>query len=104
MARRSILSVAALLAVLAIPTAFAASDTERTAHASVADQAILLRGKPFFPVMLIDQCDPGAAARARSLGVNLILNESCQGVSAGKQLARVSAGAFAVLPMSGQGS
>ena len=104
MARRSILSVAALLAVLAIPTAFAASDTERTAHASVADQAILLRGKPFFPVMLIDQCDPGAAARARSLGVNLVLNESCQGVSARKQLARVSAGAFAVLPMSGQGS
>jgi hypothetical protein len=45
--------------------------------ASVAGNRITLGGKPFFPVMLIDQCDGDAAQHARALGVNLILNESC---------------------------
>jgi hypothetical protein len=93
-----------LLAVLAVPAGLAASDAERTAQASVDGQTILLHGRPFFPIMLIDQCDPGASARARTLGVNLILNEACSGVSAKRQLARVTPGSFAVLPMSGRGT
>lgn len=98
---RTTACAATLVALLAIPAALAATRAERTAHASIAGGAIRLGGKPFFPVMLIDQCDAGAAARARRLGVNLILNEHCAGVSARKQLAQIAPGAFAVVPMGG---
>ncbi|HEY0416521.1 MAG TPA: hypothetical protein VGC78_09060 [Gaiellaceae bacterium] len=33
--------------------------------------------KPFFPVMLLDQCDGGAAARAAALGTNVLVDAGC---------------------------
>ena len=63
----------------------------RTARATVERGSIVVGGKPFFPVMLIDQCGAGATARATRLGVNLILNESCSSIPARPQ--------FGVLPI-----
>lgn len=71
--------------VFVLPS-FARPLAERTAHATVERGSIVVGGKPFFPVMLIDQCDAGAAARATRLGVNLILNERCSSIPARPQL------------------
>ncbi|MGZ4333560.1 MAG: hypothetical protein ACXVRJ_04740 [Gaiellaceae bacterium] len=76
--------------VFALPS-LADTAAERTAHATVEQGSIVVRGKPFFPVMLIDQCGAGAAGRASRLGVNVILNESCTSVPARPQ--------FGVLPI-----
>lgn len=94
--------VALFVAVLSIPAAFAAARMERTAHASVGGQSIRVGGRAFFPIMLIDQCDAGAAARAHKLGVNLILNESCAGVTSRRQLTQAARAALSVLPMRGR--
>ncbi len=103
MSSRKTFALTSAIALTVIPAALAHIRALRTAHAAVDGQAIVLRGKPFFPVMLLDQCDPHASAHARSLGVNLILNESCQGVSPRRQLARVTPSSYAVLPMRARG-
>ena len=59
----------------------------------------LVDGKPFFPVMLIDQCGSDASERAHSLGVNLIVNESCPGASRAQQLGAIGRKSLAVLPI-----
>jgi hypothetical protein len=86
-----------------VPTALGGAIVLRTAHASVTGHTVRLHGRPFFPVMLIDQCGPRAPQRAKALGVNLILNETCQGISPKRQLAQVTPASFAVLPIHGQG-
>jgi hypothetical protein len=58
---------------------------------------VLLRGRPFFPVMMIDQCTASGVRRARELGINLILDEGCDGLSPGAQLALASNGPYVVL-------
>ncbi len=78
--------VVALIGCCCTTTARAA-----TADASVARQTILVRGKPFFPIMGLDLCTAAQAAHARALGMNLIVNESCP--------AATSAG-LTVLPIS----
>jgi hypothetical protein len=91
-----------LLAVVATAVAFAAitglagAATQRTAHASVAQRVIQIEGRPFFPIMLIDQCSASDADHARSLGINLILNESCPN-SASQQLSNLSRRQLGVL-------
>ena len=86
-------------AVLAgfVSTASAAPPT--TARASVAGARIAVDGKPFFPVMLIDQCSSDAAQRARQFGINLVLNESCPGTTATQQLGSIGRKSLAVLPV-----
>jgi hypothetical protein len=74
-----------------------------TARASVAGNRIEVKSKPFFPLMLIDQCSSDAAVRARHLGINLILNESCPGVSALRQLTDIGRGSLAALPIAARG-
>ncbi len=60
---------------------------------------IEVAGKPFFPVMLLDQCAIGAGQRARALAINLILNESCPDTSPSKQLTGIGRHSLAVLPI-----
>jgi hypothetical protein len=75
------------------------SSTKGTARANVDRSRLVLHGKPFFPVMLIDQCSAGAAHRARTLGVNLIVNESCPRLTATRQLQAIGEHTLAVLPI-----
>lgn len=72
-----------------------------TAHASVQASRILVRGRPFFPVMLIDQCFPADFAGERRLGINMVINESCPGIPAVQQLRLIQRDALAVLPIAG---
>jgi hypothetical protein len=89
--------VAAALAISC--TALAGATSERTANATVARRVITVQGRPFFPVMLIDQCTREAAAHARRLGINLILNESCAATSPARQLTMLARKQLAVLPI-----
>ncbi|HEY5295830.1 MAG TPA: hypothetical protein VIJ70_10195 [Gaiellaceae bacterium] len=75
-----------------------------TARASVARERIDVRGAPFFPIMLIDQCTPAELAHGRALGINLVLNESCSDGSAQAQLDQIQQTALAVLPIAKQGA
>ena len=89
-----------LLAALCASLAGAAADNSSnkgTARASIAGVHVALNGSPFFPVMLIDQCSADAAARARTLGINLIVNESCPGLTATRQLQAIEGHTLAVL-------
>ena len=87
--------MAAFVAVLCSCASGAA--TFEATDASVRGEVIHLHGKPFFPVMLIDQCTTEDAAHARSLGINLILNEHCDGVSPERQLAMMNQRPLTVL-------
>ena len=78
-------------------TSLAGARSERTAHASVAHSTLVVAGTRFFPVMLIDQCTPAAAAQARRLGINLVVNENCPDLTSERQLAMISGHALAVL-------
>jgi hypothetical protein len=70
-------------------------------YASVAQGTIRVGGKPFFPVMLLDQCDSGATRRAAALGVNVILNATCPAVPA-QQLRTLAGAELGVLPIGGR--
>lgn len=102
MLHRSLTVGATIVALTALCTALAGAAAGRTAGASVGNGVILVRGAPFFPVMLIDQCTPSAARKARKLGINLILNEHCRGLSPRRQLTMIQNNSFAVLPIAGQ--
>jgi hypothetical protein len=91
--------VAAIVAASTFSIAFAGAAAERTARASVDHQVIMVRGAPFFPVMLIDQCAADAAVQARRFGINAILNEHCDGVSPHKQLTVIQRTSLAILPI-----
>lgn len=91
-----ILTLCAILAVLAATTA-----TPSQASATTRGHVVLVDGKPFFPLMLINQCSPSDVAHAGALGINLILNEACPGLSAQRQLAMIGGHSQAVLPIRG---
>jgi hypothetical protein len=63
----------------------------------------MIAGRPFFPIMLIDQCNPADAARTQQFGINLIVNENCPNVSPDNQLGAVRGNALAVLPIADRG-
>ena len=98
---RPIVAVACAAALLC---AFAAPAGATTARADVVRTSVEVAGKPFFPVMAIDQCDAAGAARARALGINVILNESCPGVSPGRQLGLLAGRELGVLPIAARGA
>jgi hypothetical protein len=75
------------------------TETQATADASVAGRRILVAGKPFFPVMLIEQCNTRALAAVRRLGINLVLNGGCTGLPGLRQLAAIDGDAYAALPI-----
>jgi hypothetical protein len=68
-----------------------------TARTGVIQTTIIVGGKPFFPIMLIDECDAAGAAHARALGLNMIINESCPGVSPAAQLGALTGRELGVL-------
>jgi hypothetical protein len=80
------------------------STTKGTARASVNRSRLVVHGKPFFPVMLIDQCSSEDVARAHRLGINLILNENCDNLSAESQLQLIEGASLAVLPIAMAGA
>jgi hypothetical protein len=88
-----------LLTALCASLAGAAADSSSTARANVKHSRLMVSGKPFFPVMLIDQCSADAAQHARTLGVNLIVNESCPSLTATLQLRAIEGHTLAVLPI-----
>ena len=75
--RRTIAIITAGVTLTAVGNGFASAGGNRTATASVQGPVIYVRSKPYFPVMLIDQCTSEAVARAHSFGINTILNEHC---------------------------
>jgi hypothetical protein len=80
-------------------TGVAAATTTSTAGAEIESHVIVVRHQPFFPLMMIDQCSPSAVAGAHRLGINLIINESCAGLSARQQLSMIQRRMLAVLPI-----
>jgi hypothetical protein len=104
----------AVLGITAFGTSFAVATAGQstrageagaaTARASVVRERIDVRGAPFFPIMLIDQCTPGEVSHGRALGINLVLNESCPGGVAQSQLDQIQPSALAVLPISARGA
>ncbi len=93
MLRRTLIFCAVLVALL---TANAASSW---GAATTNARSVVVDGKPFFPLMLINECSASDVAHAEKLGINLILNESCDGLSAKRQLAMIGAHSQAVLPI-----
>lgn len=98
---RSILVVACAAALVCLSAAPAGATI---AHADVVRASVVVGGTPFFPVMLIDQCKASDIARAHRLGVNLILNESCPGVSPAAQLDELVGRQLGVLPIQARGT
>jgi hypothetical protein len=99
---RVVAVAATIVALITFSTAFAGAAAQLTAGASVERQVIQIHGTPFFPVMLIDQCTPDEVAQADRLGINAILNEHCDGVSANGQLTMIQSKSLAILPIQGQ--
>ena len=97
MTHRLLATGATVVALATFCTGISSATDGRTADARVSPTAISVKGHPFFPVMLIDQCAPDAAAHARTLGINLIVNEHCATVPQGHQLARIQQHSLAVL-------
>jgi hypothetical protein len=90
-------TVAAIaVAITAVSCRPAGATGGPTADADVSHRVIVVHGKPFFPVMLVDQCEE--ASPARTLGINLILNASCTSAPA-DQLGRLGEEQLAVLDM-----
>jgi hypothetical protein len=96
--RKRSLVLAAVLAAT-VGTTLAGAAVQATAHASATARGLIVGDARFFPTMLIDQCAPTDVARGRSLGINLIMNESCPGVGPLQQLATMRGSALAVLPI-----
>jgi hypothetical protein len=99
MFKHAIAVVATIAGFGAICTGLAGASPTHTAGATVRGSVVLLRSKPYFPVMLIDQCTPGALANAHRLGINTILNEHCDAVTSQRQLAMIQERSMAVLPI-----
>jgi hypothetical protein len=93
---------ATLVALFVCCTALAGAASERTARASATSRGLVVRSDRFFPVMVIDQCTGPMVKHARSLGINLILNENCHGLAPKQQLSMIGAHALAVLPIAGR--
>jgi hypothetical protein len=93
---------ATFVALIALSTALAGAAGERNARASVEERVIMVRGTPFFPVMLIDQCTPDAVAHAHGLGINTVLNEHCADTSPNRQLSMIQRKSLAILPIKGR--
>ncbi|MDQ1496514.1 MAG: hypothetical protein QOG69_2997, partial [Actinomycetota bacterium] len=98
MFKRLLLLAATIVAAITFSVGAEAAG-ERTTHAVVDGQVILVQGAPFFPVMLIDQCTSAEVAQASHLGINVILNEHCDAVSPHRQLSFIQSSALAILPM-----
>jgi hypothetical protein len=95
--------IGAISAIWAAPTASATS-RQGAAGAAVSDNMITVGGKPFFPIMAIDQCSTDGVARARALGINVILNENCPGTPASDQLAHLGDTQLGVVPIEARGT
>jgi hypothetical protein len=99
---RPLACCAILAAAVTFGNGIAGATAETTASASVKRQVIVVHRKPFFPLMLIDQCTRDGVRHARRLGINLILNEHCSGLSPREQVTMIQRHVLAVLPIEGQ--
>jgi hypothetical protein len=97
MFKRTLVLGAVLAALLG--TTLAGASIRTTARASATDRGLVVGGKRFFPVMLIDQCNAADVAAEGALGINLVINESCAGLSGRRQLEMLRGKTLAVLPI-----
>jgi hypothetical protein len=93
----------AVASTLYLFVTLAGATEERTARAGIGKTSLLVAGEPFFPVMMLDQCNAAATKRAHRLGVNLVINESCRSASARRQLSALHARQLGVLPIEARG-
>jgi hypothetical protein len=78
-----------------------AKEARTTARATVAGGTIRLGGKPFFPVMLLEQRNQRTLSIVGRFGINLVQNGGCKGFPAQRQLATIHRDAYAALPIGG---
>lgn len=95
-----------IVALLAAPVASAfpldlraTPNAGATARASVSGNRIVVRGRPYFPVMALGQCGGADVARAHAAGIALFMSDGCPTLSPREQLALVPDGDLAVLPV-----
>ena len=100
------LRTAALGAVLAtlFGASLAGASAPATAHASATPRGLVVGGSRFFPVMLIDQCTASGVKNGKALGINVVVNENCPGVTPHDQLGLLHGRALAVLPIGARGT
>lgn len=92
------LALGAIL-VAFLGTAVGEAEVDTTAHASATSRGLVIDTGRFFPLMLIDQCTAQDVAQGKALGINLVLNESCPGLTPDDQLALLRGSSLAVLPI-----
>ena len=83
----------------AVWAALAGASAPATAHASATPRGLVVDASRFFPVMLIDQCTASGIENGKALGINVVVNENCPGVSPDEQLGLLHGCALAVLPI-----
>ncbi len=92
------LALGAIL-VAFLGTALGEAEVNTTAHASATSRGLVIDTGRFFPLMLIDQCTAQDVAQGKALGINLVLNESCPGLTPDDLLALLRGSGLAVLPI-----
>jgi hypothetical protein len=93
---KRVLAACSVVVVLFSCCTLATASSRAAADASVDGHAILVQGRAFFPVMLIDQCTTASIERARRLGINLILDGDCADLRSTRRLAMTRKGPYVV--------
>lgn len=99
MSRKKLVAATAMTVLFGACASAIWATVSTTAEASASPTSLWAHGRPFFPVMLIDQCSAAATARAQALGVNMVLNEHCPGVAPDTQLRRLSGAQVGIVPI-----
>src|SRR5215831_15982462 len=86
----------------AVAAFFAVFVASSQAAATTDGRIVYVDGKPFFPLMLINQCNDGDVAHARKLGINLLLNDACPSLSPQRQLEMAAGKPLVALAIRGQ--
>jgi hypothetical protein len=81
---------------------FAVCAASAVATATTDGRIVLVDGKPFFPLMLLNQCSDGDVSRARTLGINLLLNDACPSLAPQRQLEMAGGKPLLALAIRGQ--
>lgn len=98
------ITVAIIAVLMGVPGASAsvldeheASGNVAAARASTSGNRIVVDGRPYFPVMALDQCTAADVERARAAGIRVFVSDRCPAPT--DQLALVQSGELAVLPV-----
>jgi hypothetical protein len=99
-----------IAALLAAPVASAKALSQQaargkgpTAAAAISAGRIVVRGRPYFPIMALGQCSDADVGRAYAAGIRLFMSGDCPSVPATAQLEMVEDRGLAVLPVASRG-